>query len=87
MVPKHAGILEQVGTMSGKSRFDKAVEKAAKIIQAQLDTLPADLAKSKRQELSRLALSASRAVKNGKRSPLRQTSAIRPSSRSRAKTA
>jgi len=87
MASEHAVIVEPVGTMSGKSRFDKAVAKAAKIIQAQLDTLPAGLAKSKRQELSSLALSASRAAKNGKRSPLRQTSAIRPSSRSRAKTA
>jgi len=82
-----AAIVGQVKTMAQKSKLDRAVEKAAKIIQAQLDTLPAELAKAKRRELSRMAITASHAAKNGKRSRLRRTSAIRPSSRSRAKTA
>jgi len=46
-----AVIVGWIDEMSKNSKFDKAVERAAKIIQDQLDTLPADLAKSKRREL------------------------------------
>ena len=70
-----------------KSEFDKAVERAARIILDQLSTLPPEIAKQKRLELEQMAVKASRAAKNGKRSRLQRTRATRPSARSRAKTA
>jgi len=50
-----------------KPKFDKAGERAAKIIQAQLDTLTSDAAKARREQLHRKAVKASRAAKGGKR--------------------
>lgn len=70
-----------------KTEFDKAVGRAARIILDQLSTLPAETAKQKRLALEQMALNASRAAKNGKRSRLQRTRATRPSTRSRAKTA
>jgi len=69
-----------------KIEFDKAVERAARIIQEQLETLPVEVAKEKRKELHAMAIKASRAAKNGKRSRLQRTGATRLSARSRAKT-
>jgi hypothetical protein len=70
-----------------KTEFDKAVGRAARIILDELSTLPPETAKQKRLELEQMALKASRAAKNGKRSRQQRTSATRPSTRSRAKTA
>jgi hypothetical protein len=70
-----------------KTEFDKAVERAAKIILDQLNTLPPQVAKQKRRELEQMAAKASRAAKNGRRSRLERTQATRLSARSRAKTA
>ena len=44
-----------------KTEFGKAVERAARIILSQLDTLPPGLARKKRDEFHRMALKASRA--------------------------
>jgi len=70
-----------------KAEFDKAVERAAIIILDQLSTLPPEIAKQKRFELEQMAVKASRAAKNGKRSRLQRTRTTRLSTRSRAKTA
>jgi len=70
-----------------KTELDKAAEKLATIILAQLDTLPPDVAKAKRKEFHQMAVRASRAAKTGKPSRLRRNAVIRPSTRSRAKTA
>ena len=51
-----------------KTEFDKAVGRAARIILDQLSTLPAETAKQKRLAFEQMALNASRAAKNGKRS-------------------
>ena len=53
-----------------KTELDKAVERAAKIILDQLSTLPPEIAKSKRLELERMAVKASRAAKVGEYSRL-----------------
>jgi hypothetical protein len=70
-----------------KTELDKAVDRAAKLIQAQLDTLPVEVAKKKVQELQAIAAKAYRSAKTGKARPSRRTAAIRLSTRSRAKTA
>ncbi len=58
-----------------KTEFDKAVERAARIILDQLSTLPPKTPKQKRLELEQMALKASRAAKNGKCSRLQRTGA------------
>jgi len=70
-----------------KTELDKAVERAAKLIQAQLDTLPVEIAKKKVKELQEIAAKAYRSAKSGGPQPSRRTAAIRLSTRSRAKTA
>jgi hypothetical protein len=70
-----------------KTELDKAVERAAKLIQAQLDTLPVEVAKKKVKELQEIAAKAYRSAKTGRARPSRRTAAIRLSTRSRAKTA
>jgi hypothetical protein len=44
----------QKGTKMAKKKteFDKAVERAAKIVQAELDTLPSEVAKEKRKDFT-----------------------------------
>lgn len=56
-----------------KTEFEKAVERAAKLILDQLNTLPPQVIKQKRRELEQMAAKASRAAKNGKRSRLERT--------------
>ena len=46
--------------------MDRAVERVAEIIQAQLDTLPPSVAKAKRKELRQLAATVSRSSGRGK---------------------
>ena len=70
-----------------RSKIDKAVESVAKIIQAQLDTLPPSVAKAKRKELHQLVLRVSRSSSRGKSSRSARTGDLRPLSRSRAKNA
>ena len=53
-----------------KIEFDKAVERAARIILDQLSTLPPEIAKPKHLELERMAVKASRAARVGKHSRL-----------------
>lgn len=70
-----------------KSQLDQAVDRAAKLIQAQLDTLPLAVAKKKVKELQEIAAKSYRAAKTGRGRQSRRTAAIRLSARSRAKTA
>jgi hypothetical protein len=70
-----------------KTELDKAVDRAAKLIQAQLDTLPVEVAQKKVKELQEIAAKAYRSAKSGRARPSRRTGAIRLSNRSRAKTA
>jgi len=70
-----------------KTELEKAVDHAAKLIQAQLNTLPVDVAKKKVKELQEIATRAYRSAKSGRARPSRRTAAIRLSNRSRAKTA
>jgi hypothetical protein len=70
-----------------KSELDKAVDRSVELIQAQLDTLPVDVAKKKLKELEEIAAKAYRRANSGKGRPSRRTAAIRLSTRSRAKTA
>jgi hypothetical protein len=69
-----------------RANFEKALDKAARMIQAQLDTLPRALARKKVKELGKIASKAYRS-KSGTSGRARRTRAIRLSSRSRAKTA
>jgi hypothetical protein len=70
-----------------KTELDKAVDRAAKLIQAQLDRLPVEVAKKKVKELQEIAAKAYRSAKIGRGRPSRRTEGIRLSTRSRAKTA
>jgi hypothetical protein len=70
-----------------KTELDKAVDRAAKLIQAQLDTLPAEVAREKVKELEAIAAKAYRTAKSGTGRPTQRTGAIRLSARSRARTA
>ena len=70
-----------------KSELDKAVDRSVESIQAQLDTLPIEVAKRKLKELEVIAAKVYRRAKTEKGRPSRRTSAIRLSARSRAKTA
>ena len=70
-----------------KTALDKGAMRLAEIIQAQLDKLPADVARAKRQEFHDMAVRASRASKTERRLRPQQTRATRPSSRVHAKTA
>ena len=84
-----AVIVELAGRSMAKKKntFEEGISEIAGIILNQLDTLPKETAKAKRAELHRIAVTASRRAKTGKRSPLSRTRATRPSSLSRAKTA
>ena len=84
-----AGIVRCRAKMGKKStNFEKTLDRAAKKIQAQLDTLSPTLAAKKVKELSEIAaknyLSHS---KSGTGGQARRSRAIRLSGRSRAKTA
>jgi hypothetical protein len=57
-----AVIVVQVSEMPKMFKFEPVLRRAAKIIQAQLDTLPIGLANMKRRELSRMARMAYRAA-------------------------
>jgi hypothetical protein len=70
-----------------KTELDRVVDRAAKIIQAQLDTLTADAAKKKVKELELIASKAYRNAKTGTGRPVQRTGAIRLSARSRARIA
>jgi hypothetical protein len=69
-----------------KSELDKAVDRAAKLIQGQLDALPIEVANKKVKELQEIAAKAYRTAKSGRGRQSRRTGAIRLSARSRAKT-
>jgi hypothetical protein len=73
--------------MAKKTALQKGLTAIATIILDQLDRLPPTVAKSKRKDLHRIAVNASRRAKRGKRSPLSRTRVPRPSTRSRSKTA
>lgn len=66
-----AAIVNEVDEMSQKSKLDAQIQKAAKIIQAQLDMLPLGLAKTKRRELGRMAQFAYRTALNKRPARLR----------------
>jgi hypothetical protein len=71
-----------------KANFEKTLDKAARMIQAQLDTLSAEMAAKKVRELSEIASKNYRPhSKTGTSGQARRNRAIRLSSRSRAKTA
>ena len=70
-----------------KTELDKAVDRAAKLIQAQLDNLPVEVARKKVRELQEIAAKAYRSAESGSARPSRRTGAIPLSNRSRAKTA
>jgi len=55
LAQKIAAIVNELDEMPQKSKLDAQIQKAAKIIQAQLDMLPLGLAKMKRRELGRIA--------------------------------
>ena len=61
-----------------RSKLDIAADRAAKIIQAQLDTLPASKAKTMRAEIRKLAIKSSRSASRGKVSQSRQNVGLRP---------
>jgi hypothetical protein len=48
-----------------RTELDKAVERTARIIQDQLDTLPPEVAKRKVRELRQMAAKVYRAAKSG----------------------
>jgi len=70
-----------------KTELDKAVDRSVELIQAQLASLPVEVAKKKLKELEQIAARAYRRAKSEKDRPSRRTAAIRLSGRSRAKTA
>jgi hypothetical protein len=69
-----------------KTELERVADRAAKIIQAQLDTLPVDVAKKKVKELEQIAAKAYRNAKSGTGRQAQRTGAIRLSTRSRART-
>lgn len=70
-----------------KTQLDKAAERAADLILAQLDTLPVEVAKKKMKDLRQMAAKAYRSSKLGTARQPRRTRATRPSTRSHARTA
>jgi uncharacterized protein with von Willebrand factor type A (vWA) domain len=71
-----------------KANFEKTLDKAARMIQAQLDTLRPAVAAKKVKELGEIATRSDRSrSKNGTSGQARRNRAIRLSSRSHAKTA
>ena len=70
-----------------KTQSDKALDRAAELVQAQLDTLPSEVAARKVNELRQMAAKAYRPAKTERERQARRTGAIRLSSRSRAKIA
>jgi hypothetical protein len=82
------GNLAQGQKMAKKqTATEKALDRAAELIQAQLDTLAPGVAARKVKELQQIAAKASRPAKTERGRPTRRTGAIRLSSRSRAKIA
>lgn len=70
-----------------KKAIDRAAERAAEIISAHLETLPAAEAKAIRQEVHALAVRSSRSATRGKASRSRKSGDTRPLSRIYAKSA
>lgn len=70
-----------------KTNADKALDRAAKLIQAQLETLPSAAAVRKVKELQQMATKAYRSSKNGTKRQAHQTGATHLSDRSRARIA
>jgi len=70
-----------------KSESAKALDRAAKLIQTQLNTLPSEVAAQKVKELAEMAAKAYRSAKSGTGRRAQRTEAIHLSRRSHAKIA
>ncbi len=70
-----------------KTQSDKALDRAAELLQAQLDKLPPEVAARKVKELRQMAAKAYRPAKTERERQAQRTAATHLSSRSRAKIA